>query len=151
MNDIRMKLDNQIIKLNNNAFEDMRKQPNPSLAKLSQMEQRRKVIVEKIRQSRENAANNDRLKVENIRIIQMMAECLYKNSKVHLALKLYDILFDAHKVFEILDTQEQAIRKDPKKQKQLVQHLITYMEKAKKYKRKQVSLVKAQEAYHLAQ
>ena len=45
----------------------------------------------------------------------MMAECLYKTSKVHLALKLYDILFDAHKVFEILDTQEQAIRKDPKK------------------------------------
>ena len=29
--------------------------------------------------------------------------------------------------------------------------MITYMEKAKKYKRTQVSLVKAQEAYHLAQ
>ncbi len=34
MNEIKMKLDNEIIKLNNNAFESLKKQANPSLAKL---------------------------------------------------------------------------------------------------------------------
>jgi len=40
-----------------------------------------------------------------------MADCLTKNRKLEIARELYDFLFDAHKVFEILNMEEAEVRK----------------------------------------
>lgn len=50
------------------------------------------------------------MKAENNRILQLMADCLLRNSKLDLAMEIYDSLFDGFKVLEILETQYTAKR-----------------------------------------
>ncbi len=42
----------------------------------------------------------------NNKIVLLMGECLVKNSKYDLAYQLYDLSFDAVKVFEVLDLMD---------------------------------------------
>ena len=83
-----------------------------------------------------------KLKVQNNRCIQLIAECLYKQNKLELAASLFDLIFDAYKVFEILDAEQVIMRKNKDMQK-LLQHLIKYSQKADKYLKREVAINKA--------
>lgn len=71
-----------------------------------------------------------------------MAECLFKNNQTGLALQLYDILFDGHKVLQILEADDTKYKK-PKKEDERINYLINYSEKALKYERRELAMIKS--------
>ena len=95
-------------------------------------------------------AHWEELIILNNKVVQLMAELVQKNNHYNLAIKLYDSIFDVHKIMEIMEIKEEKIRKQGKKPIQMLEFLDHYMKIAQKYHLKELALRKGFEARHYA-
>lgn len=93
-----------IIKLDSQGLIGGFNKINQNLGDIREMNETSKKILLKIKECNMKAINSEKMKVENNRIIQTIGECLQKNNKLELALKVFDSLYNGFKVIEILDT-----------------------------------------------